>query len=185
MATKLSDELKAAILALPTKEKDKLLIRLITGNELLREQLHYQLLEDEADLHFRRSELKESHQLLLKDLQGSRTDSLLYYIRKMSAQITWHKKVTKDAYGEVELLVNLLHFITEVHIQAFNSHTRVSDKLRVYIASKVKSTIKNLEKLHEDLQLDFKTNLSKSIEQLNTTELAYEMNSYGMPKSYE
>ena len=43
-------ELKSAILDLPIKEKDKLLLRLINKDETLVEHLHFQLLEDENDL---------------------------------------------------------------------------------------------------------------------------------------
>lgn len=43
-------ELKNAILDLPSKEKDKILLRLINKDETLVEHLHFQLLEDENDL---------------------------------------------------------------------------------------------------------------------------------------
>src|SRR3546814_11074626 len=42
--------LKSAILNLPEKERDKLLVRLINKDKVLIQQLHYQLLEDEFDL---------------------------------------------------------------------------------------------------------------------------------------
>ena len=50
MFSKISPELKTAILELPEKEKDKLLLRLIRKDRTLIQQLHFQLLEGPTDL---------------------------------------------------------------------------------------------------------------------------------------
>lgn len=47
---KIEPDLKNTIIAISQKEKDKLLLRLCAKDDLLIEQLHYKLLEDEADL---------------------------------------------------------------------------------------------------------------------------------------
>ena len=52
-------DLKIEILALPTKEKDKLLLRLVAKDKVLTEHLHFLLLEDEDNLRERIAVLKE------------------------------------------------------------------------------------------------------------------------------
>ena len=60
------DELKEAIIRLPQKEKDKLLIRLINKDQMLIKQLHFQLLENENDLWDRHRELEvELHETFM------------------------------------------------------------------------------------------------------------------------
>src|SRR5690606_21645841 len=54
MLAKLNPDLKEAILRLPEKEKDKLLMRLIRKDLTLVNQLQFQLLEDQGDLEDRR-----------------------------------------------------------------------------------------------------------------------------------
>ena len=56
---KLSEELKKEIKALPSKEKDKLLMRLIPKDSKLVDQLEYKLVEEEGTLEFRRDDMRE------------------------------------------------------------------------------------------------------------------------------
>jgi hypothetical protein len=58
---KIETEFKEAILAMPEKEKDKLLIRLIKKDKVLVNQLYFQLLETKSVEAFR-SELEERFQ---------------------------------------------------------------------------------------------------------------------------
>jgi hypothetical protein len=51
-------DLKASIINLPPKEKDKLLLRLIAKDKVLTEHLHFKLLEDELDLEDRKNRIK-------------------------------------------------------------------------------------------------------------------------------
>lgn len=53
-------ELKDAVLNLSQKEKDKLLVRLVSKDKMLMKQLHFQLLENNDDLEDRIESLKES-----------------------------------------------------------------------------------------------------------------------------
>jgi DNA repair exonuclease SbcCD ATPase subunit len=52
-------ELKKAVLDLPQKEKDKLLVRLISKDKMLIKQLHFQLLENAEDLEERIEKLRK------------------------------------------------------------------------------------------------------------------------------
>src|SRR5690606_1432898 len=98
---KISPELEEAILGLPLKEKNKLLIRLIGKDQLLTGQLQYKLLENtESDLVFRRKEIRE---LITKIFQTHTIyyfKDLLYYVRDGVSYINRHFKITKDKKGE-------------------------------------------------------------------------------------
>ena len=58
--SKIPKELEKAILSLAAKEKDKMLLKLIAKNDLLVQQLQYQLLENESFLEERRDEIRKS-----------------------------------------------------------------------------------------------------------------------------
>ena len=60
-------ELKQAIIDLPDKEKNQLLIRLINKDQILIEHLHFKLLEDDFDLIKRYEDLKNEISILIKD----------------------------------------------------------------------------------------------------------------------
>ena len=59
--------LKQAVLDLTEKEKNQLLIRLINKDQVLIEQLHFRLLEDEMDLIKRYEDLKDEIESTLND----------------------------------------------------------------------------------------------------------------------
>ncbi len=181
MAEKLSDRLKAEILALPVKEKDKLLLRLITNNKLLREQLQYKLLEDEADLKFRREDILEYQKQILSHVQGTYAKGLLWHIRKLNAQVTWHKKVTKDQYGEIQLMVALLKQTLIFHADKLEKQNRLNEKLALYLASRVKMLVRNLNVLHEDFRVDFDRDIGFILDELNACSYARLMQQAGLP----
>ena len=60
MLLKEHKDLKQAIVNLPPKEKDKLLLRLIAKDKVLTEHLHFKLLENEQDLNARHLALKST-----------------------------------------------------------------------------------------------------------------------------
>ena len=100
-------EFKAALALLPSKEKDKLLWRLIKRDELLAHRLEYELLApyDAVD---KRNELadkiRQSATFMLK--QEDILSSVLSQFRYMSGDITRHVYITKDKVGEI-----LLNFV--------------------------------------------------------------------------
>lgn len=105
---KLPKELEKAVLSLPAKEKDKLLIRLIGKNELLIQQLYFQLLEDESDLPHKRAEIKNQI-LKVSKMYHDTAGWMMMDMRELNGRITNHIKITKDKYGEIELTLFLLN----------------------------------------------------------------------------
>lgn len=158
-------ELKEAVLRLPAKEKDKLLVRLISKDKMLLKQLHYQLLEDEYDLADRITALREKlNDLLSPNHSGiknvamySNYKSLTALLRQASGMINEHEKITKDKFSDTEFRLLVLALAFEYYPVLFQkSYVAISDKLHRYVAARIKSTFNKYDKLHEDLQFDLK-----------------------------
>src|SRR5690606_18915830 len=115
MLTKIDAVLQEAILELPQKEKDKLLLRLIRKDKTLINQLHFQLLEDENDLLARRdgalAALDDTLYLMETRLESKRyytAKDLLKSLRALSGIVNQHVLITKDKLGELELRLHIL-----------------------------------------------------------------------------
>lgn len=156
-------ELKEAILQLSSREKDKLLVRLIGKDKLLMKQLHFQLLEDQDDLALRIDTLREKLQELSSPQQTgikntgtfSNYSALTALLRRQSGMINEHEKVTKDKFSEVEFRLLILHMAFRNYASLFDKSTMTSaGKLHRYTAARLKTVQAKYDKLHEDLQFD-------------------------------
>lgn len=155
---KLHPDLKKAISALPPKEKDKLLFRLLPKNEALVAQLEYELLEDGATRESRRAELQREIKITLKNVARNYYSPgyLLLDLRAISGDINRHVKTTKDKYGEVELNVFMLNQALELLGGQLRTATPWHSRtLHEYVAKRVLKLIGLLEKLPEDYHADF------------------------------
>lgn len=173
-------ELKEAVLNLPPKEKDKLLVRLISKDKMLIKQLHYQLLEDEFDLEERINSLREKLQALLSPERSGIKNvatythyrTLLSLLRQASGMINEHEKITKDKFSEVEFRLLILHIAFSLYPNLFeNSYIAASDKLIRYVIARLKTTFNKYDKLHEDLQFDLKDTYDTVFEFANSHRL--------------
>lgn len=158
-------ELKEAVLQLSAREKDKLLIRLISKDKMLMKQLHYQLLEDEDDLQQRISSLRQrlndmmhpNHSGIKNIAAFSNYKSLTALLRQQSGMINEHEKVTKDKFSEVEFRFLILENAFKTYPILFQkSYIAISDKLHRYVIARLKASISKYDKLHEDLQFDLR-----------------------------
>ncbi|MCA5004182.1 hypothetical protein [Sphingobacterium bovistauri] len=163
-------ELKAAVLNLPPKEKDKLLVRLISKDKMLIKQLHFQLLEDEVDLEERINALRERlNELFEPNRSGiknvamySHYRALTVLLRQASGMINEHEKVTKDKFSESEFRLLILEAAFEHYPILFQkTYVAAADKLQRYVAARLKTTFNKYDKLHEDLQFDLKESYEK------------------------
>ncbi|NBC06388.1 MAG: hypothetical protein GVY26_04260 [Bacteroidetes bacterium] len=159
---KLPDELKAAISKLPSKEKDKLLFRLIPKDEALMQKLAFQLLEDTGSKEERRAELREEIEHLLNRVATHfySPGYLLLDLRAVSGAITRHVKTTKDKYGEIELNFFMLNYALEMmgdEVKPFSA--RRSRTFNTYVIKRAIKLQKLLGKLHEDYRLDFEADM--------------------------
>ncbi|WP_270089234.1 hypothetical protein [Sphingobacterium sp. SYP-B4668] len=161
-------ELKQAVLGLPLKEKDKLLVRLISKDKMLVKQLHFQLLEDEYDLENRIEKLKEQlsnvfnigHSQVDNSPNFSNFTGLNRLIKQASGMVNEHEKVTKDKVSELDFRIYILERSLKDYPRLFESSYQSSaHKLHKYIAGRIKHVMGKYDKLHEDLQFDFKSRL--------------------------
>jgi len=166
-------ELKKAVLNLPLKEKDKLLVRLISKDKMLVKQLHFQLLEDEYDLENRIEQLKEQLANMFDSRQSPVDNSpnfgnftgLNRMMKQASGMVNEHEKVTKDKMSELECRIYILERAIDDYPRLFDSSYQSSaHKLHKYIAGRIKHVLGKYDKIHEDLQFDFRSRLQHVLE---------------------
>ena len=190
MATKISDELKKAIRAMPEPEKDKLLLRLVAKDTMLVRKLQHQLLEDEVDAEQQRDALTEqvTDYFRSEGFSGwNYTPGLVMMeLRNFSGAITRHVKITKDKYGEVRLLLLLVNLPFRHQRALLDKKAKRADKFAVYVVKKAQTALKKLEKLNEDYYIEFEQDVNEMLGHLHdyppTAHLAEE---YGLPKRWE
>jgi len=153
-------ELKKAVLDLPQKEKDKLLVRLISKDKMLIKQLHFQLLENAEDL-------EERIEKLRKQLQ-----QLFELIKQASGLVNEHEKVTKDKISEVEFRCYILKRAIADYDRLFaSSYQSAAHKLHKYITGRIKHAVGKYSKLHEDFQFDYREDFQNTLDAFGNTTL--------------
>ncbi|MCU0326245.1 MAG: hypothetical protein MUF45_13470 [Spirosomaceae bacterium] len=181
---KIPKELETAILTLPIKERDKMLLKLIGKNELLINQLYFQLLEDESDLKDKRDTIKNSIDRVAK-LTHDSPGWMMMDMRDLNAKITNHYKVTKDKYGEIELTLHLLNTFFDKQIHLMATYNRQSDTLASYVAKRTEAILKKLPKLNEDYYIEFEDEVNKLLENVHTYCPAPYARQMGIPKVWK
>ena len=160
----LSNELKAAIRALPDKEKDKLLFRLLPSKADLVAQLEYELLEHKMTLEERRESTRD---IIIESLETSMDTFyspgyLLLDIRGYSGIINKHVKITKDKIGEIELNLLLLNETLSRSQSLITHFSNIQRKtFNEYIIKRAEKIVKLISKLHEDYRLEFQDDLNE------------------------
>ncbi len=164
-------ELKNAILDLPTKEKDKLLLRLINKDQTLVEHLHFQLLEDENDLIDRTNIIYEkidnqfkNYHHLINQINITRSHrQLLLCLKSLSGLINYHVQITKDKVTEFELRKYIIQesFTRYPYLFKENTQGENAEKLYQYQLGRLKLIGTLFEKFHEDLQADYQNKIEE------------------------
>lgn len=171
-------DLKSAVLSLPAKEKDKLLVRLISKDKMLMKQLHFQLLEDEFDLEERIKTLRE--QLIglfdrteVRNLPNlTNVLALTRLIKQANGMINEHEKVTKDKMSEVEFRILVLKESMHRFPTLFTQdHLTASQKLYKYFSGRIKYILGKYTRLHEDLQFEFREDVEGILDFERTLEV--------------
>lgn len=175
-------ELKKEILALPPKEKDKLLLRLVAKDKVLTEHLHFTLLEDESNLRDRVEQLKDKIVEAMGQITKQRNFSakdVLQELRKLMKQVNHNYKVTKVNFEDVQLRIYLLLHTPQKFKPTYSySNRNYEDVFDLYFVKSIKSTLQKFNRLHEDLQYDLKDELNQLLLQTytgSTSDLAEEL----------
>jgi len=154
------EELKKAIVQMPQKEKDKLLLRLIGKDDNLVQRLEFELIEMGDTVQIRRDDIKRR---ILKSAQMTHNTPgwMMMDMRSLSGDISQHLKITKDKYGEIELTIYLLLTFFEQQSSLLLIHNSKSDSCAEYIAKRTDSVLKKLAKFNPDYYVDFERDMQQ------------------------
>ena len=178
--------LKLEIKALPEKEKDKLLLRLIAKDKVLTEHLHFKLMENEDDLVERYKTLLAVIDEDIAHMQAGKKLSakdVLLRARRLNGRISHHFKVTKDTSTEIELRIHLLSQIPiSFNDSVFSAAHRFNEKLFIYIVKSTISLLSKFKKLHDDLQFDLREAINVILSRIHNNKTATIAQELGLPK---
>lgn len=163
-----SKEFKEALSNFTPKEKDKLIFRLLRKDKILSQKLYFELIEDKtADE--KRKELEDhlAEKVAYFSKNISNPKYYLVLIRKLSAEITLHVKVTSDKFGEVYLQLFLVNKILRLYRDRLERQSFEQNyKLYMYLINKIFRSLILTLKLDEDYHLDINGILQETLESL-------------------
>ncbi|MDR3025663.1 deoxyuridine 5'-triphosphate nucleotidohydrolase [Chryseobacterium sp.] len=150
-----SKEFKAALSAFSGTEKDKLIFRLLRKDKLLSKKLYFELIDPETT-DDKRNAMEEivAEKVLLASKYTGNAPYFLTIIRKISAEITEHIKITTDKFGEVSLNLLLINKILENNSDLSRQRFDNVYKLYIYIINKVFKSLTLIKKLDEDYWME-------------------------------
>jgi hypothetical protein len=180
----LSSDLKKAILILPTSEKDKLLLRLVAKDRVLCEQLTYSLVEEQSTLDDRRDQIRRAIEDTVKSWHYSPGEFMMA-LRTVNARITYHVKITKDTYGEVELTLLMLNRAFEEQLPFLEVLSGRSDSLAAYVAKRTQFILQRLAKLHADFFVEFEDRVNLLLQRVHRYAPAGYARELKLPKKWD
>jgi len=181
---KLEKDLQQAILSMPQKDKDKLILKLVAKDDVLMQQLQFMLVEGNSTVDYRRDEVKT----IIDKLYSSNAYSsgyLMMDMRYANAEITRHVKITKDKYGEIELTIKLLKDCFEKQLKWIQKYSAKSDTLSNYVAKRTDFVLKKLVKMHPDIQFDFHADVNTLLEYVHSYAPSYYAKLMALPRTFE
>ncbi|CAD7809024.1 hypothetical protein CHRY9390_01928 [Chryseobacterium aquaeductus] len=150
-----SKEFKAALSNFSAIEKDRLIFRLLKKDKLLSKKLYFELIDTETTDQ-KRTQMEEQieERVLLASKYIGNPKYFLVLIRKISAEITEHVKITTDKFGDIYLQLFLVDKILESNDKL--NHQRFDNiyKLYIYLINKLLKAIISIKKLDEDYWME-------------------------------
>ena len=148
---------------MPAKEKDKLLLRLITKDKTLADRLHFELIEDSSTIPERREDIMATIVRTSKFNQNT-PGWILMDMRNLSGDIAYHVKVTKDKIGGIELNLFLLNTFLENYQDILKTYSSRADTCALYIAKKAQVILNGFSKLDEDYRTDYIKDVNRMLQ---------------------
>jgi hypothetical protein len=188
MAKNITKELERAILEMPQKEKDKILLRLIDKNAILVEQLHYRLLEDDGfDLQVRKDKARASIRYYAGLGSSKYPKFVLKHLRAANSAITHFKRITGDKVGEIELYLELLTAALNTHtfILSYTLYHPEFDAIRMYLCNKLANVLKLIDKVHEDYRIEFAKSMDEVLEKMQADGMKKITKEFNFPTDFE
>lgn len=148
------------------------MVRLINKDRMLMKQLHFQLLEDEADLDNRTEEVQEKLRRVIERAvahipntnRSRNADNLMGELKYGSGLINEHASITKDKMSEIRLRLLLVSESFAHFGNLFEEHLyRHNERLLKYQTGRLKYILGKYDKLHEDLQFEFQDELNEAL----------------------
>lgn len=156
-------DFKEALAALPHKEKDKLILRLLKKDLRLANRLRFELLST-VSVDQRRVEMEETVKNRVQEMAHSYYSPgyLLMDLRYLSGEINEHVSITKDKFGEASLNLLMLNEALAHNKKSIQTApSSKTHKLNTYIIARTFKILILINKLHEDHHLDFKEALEQ------------------------
>lgn len=162
-----SKEFKAALSNFSSIEKDRLIFRLLKKDKLLSKKLYFELIDPETTDN-KRDAMEEivSEKVLLASKYIGNQKYFLGIIRKISAEITEHVKITTDKFGEVSLNLLLLNKILEYNGDLSRQRFDNVYKLYMYIINKTVKALSLIKKLDVDYWMEIDEQLDSLQEKI-------------------
>ncbi|NIF03830.1 deoxyuridine 5'-triphosphate nucleotidohydrolase [Chryseobacterium sp. Tr-659] len=150
-----SKEFKAALSAFSGTEKDKLIFRLLRKDKLLSKKLYFELIDPETT-DDKRNAMEENveEKVILASKYTGNAKYFLTIIRKISAEITEHVKITTDKFGDVSLNLLLINKILDYNDDLSRQRFDNVYKLYLYIINKIFKSLILIKKLDEDYWME-------------------------------
>lgn len=180
----LSPDLRKALLALPAKEKDQLLTKLVAKDAVLLEQLAFRLLEGEEALDNRREALQLQVDDPVRGFHQTPND-LLHIVRQLQQRLAYHAKVTGDTQGEIELTLRLLTNVLREQPAAVARLHGPTQPLLQHLARRTHDVLKQLNKLHDDYRIEYAPAVNELLARLYASAAAPLARELGLPVVWE
>ncbi|OWK75221.1 deoxyuridine 5'-triphosphate nucleotidohydrolase [Flavobacteriaceae bacterium JJC] len=151
-----SKEFKQALSEFSAVEKDRLIFRLLKKDKLLSKKLYFELIDPETTDQ-KRNQMEENiaEKVLLAYRYIGNPKYYLVLIRKISAEITEHIKITTDKFGEISLHLLLVNKILESNEKLNQQRFDNVYKLYIYLINKIVRALILIKKTDEDYWMEF------------------------------
>lgn len=150
-----SKEFKAAISNFSSVEKDRLIFRLLKKDKLLSKKLYFELIDPETTDN-KRDAMEEivEEKVVLASKYISNQKYFLSIVRKISAEITEHVKITTDKFGEASLTILLINKILNYNEELGRQRFDNVYKLYLYVINKTVKALLLTRKLDVDYWME-------------------------------
>lgn len=158
---KLDKEFKQAISELPSKEKDKLILRLCRRDHTLAKRLYFELVSDQTvDENRDEMEIRVKNQVENMTRYFHSPGDLMMHMRYLSGEITSHVKTTKDKFGDASLNLLMLVGVLRGNNENIRSASPArSAKCCLYIIARAFKILILVKALAEDYFIEFENQL--------------------------
>jgi hypothetical protein len=160
---KFENEFKAAISNLPSKEKDKLILRLLKHDVALASRLHFELVDVRSV-----EELRDAlEKKLIQNVNnyGSKNIKPDYFaldLKSLSGEINEHVYTTKDKYGEISLNLTMMVEALKATNINFKKHSYQNQyKFMMYIIQRIFKILILMTKLDPDYLIEFRDKMKE------------------------